>query len=286
VTRSYELLPHSRKTIDTRDDADLRDRAFGAKVTFDQPGVAERTMYFGDAPLWSGGGAAAGQTSLATRWDFAEGATGSYFTTFLLLANPGTTAAAVTFTYFPQDGAPVTIADTLGAGQRMTRNIALEDPSLANAAMAFRVESTQPIVAERAQYWGAPVWIESHNSFGVTAPGTRWALAEGRVGGEDEAQTYILLSNPGQTAGSATLTFLRTDGTTVAKTIDVPAASRITVGVTGPGSDAPELVNESFGTRIESTQPIIVERSLYSNANGIMWAAGTNATATRLPEPQ
>jgi hypothetical protein len=286
VTRSYPLLPHSRKTIDTRDDADLIDRAFGAKVTFDQPGVAERTMYFGGAPLWSGGGAAAGETSLATRWDFAEGATGSYFTTFLLLANPGTTAAAVTFTYFPQDGAPVTIADTLGAGQRMTRNIALEDPSLANAAMAFRVESTQPIVAERAQYWGAPVWIESHNSFGVTAPGTRWALAEGRVGGEDEAQTYILLSNPGQTAGSATLTFLRTDGTTVAKTIDVPAASRITVGVTGPQGAAPELVNETFGTLIESTQPIIVERSLYSNANGIMWAAGTNATATRLPEPR
>ena len=286
VTRSYQLLPHSRKTIDTRDDADLLDRAFGAKVTFDQPGVAERTMYFGDAPLWSGGGAAAGQTSLATRWDFAEGATGSYFTTFLLLANPGTTAAAVTITYFPQDGAPVTIADTLGAGQRMTRNIAFEDPSLANAAMAFRVESTQPIVAERAQYWGTPAWIESHNSFGVTAPGTRWALAEGRVGGDDGAQTYILLSNPGQTAGSATLTFLRTDGTTVVKTVDVPAASRITVGVTGPQSAAPELVNESFGTRIESTQPIIVERSLYSNANGIMWAAGTNATATRLPEPR
>ena len=45
------------------------------------------------------------------------------------------------------------------------------------------------------------------------------------------------------------------------------------------------FVNESFGTRIDSTQPIVVERSLYSNANGIIWAAGTNATATRLPEP-
>jgi hypothetical protein len=94
------------------------------------------------------------------------------------------------------------------------------------------------------------------------------------VGGEDEAQTYILLSNPGQTARSATLTFPRTDGTTVVKTVDVPAASRITFGVTGPQGAAPELVNESFGTRIESTQTIIVERSLYSNANGIMWAAG------------
>jgi hypothetical protein len=109
LTRSYPLLPHSRTTIDTRADEDLRDRAFGAKVSFDQPGVAERTMYFGESPLWSGGAAAAGQTSLAARWDFAEGATGTYFTTFLLLANPGTTPASVTLTYFPQDGTPVTI---------------------------------------------------------------------------------------------------------------------------------------------------------------------------------
>jgi hypothetical protein len=49
------------------------------------------------------------------------------------------------------------------------------------------------------------------------------------------------------------------------------------------GSMAPELTNESFGALIESTQPIVVERSVYSNANGVTWAAGTNATATRLP---
>ena len=34
---------------------------------------------------------------------------------------------------------------------------------------------------------------------------------------------------------------------------------------------------------IVSTQPIVVERALYGDANGVTWAAGTNATATRLP---
>ena len=48
-------------------------------------------------------------------------------------------------------------------------------------------------------------------------------------------------------------------------------------------SVVPELSDEAFGTVIESTQPIAVERSLYTNANGVTWAAGTNATATRLP---
>ena len=53
--------------------------------------------------------------------------------------------------------------------------------------------------------------------------------------------------------------------------------------MTGPGSDLPELANESFGATIESTQPIMVERAMYSDANGQVWAAGTNATATRMP---
>ena len=45
---------------------------------------------------------------------------------------------------------------------------------------------------------------------------------------------------------------------------------------------APELTNESFGARIESTVPIVVERSLYTSVNGVIWTAGTNSTGTRL----
>jgi len=80
-----------------------------------------------------------------------------------------------------------------------------------------------------------------------------------------------------------TLTFLRTNGTTLSKTFVVQAASRLTIGITGAGSHVPELADEAFGTVIESTQPIVVERSMYSKAQGVMWAAGTNATGTPLP---
>jgi hypothetical protein len=34
---------------------------------------------------------------------------------------------------------------------------------------------------------------------------------------------------------------------------------------------------------VTSVAPIVVERALYLNANGLVWSAGTNATATRLP---
>jgi hypothetical protein len=79
------------------------------------------------------------------------------------------------------------------------------------------------------------------------------------------------------------VTFLREIGVPIVKTFTVPPTSRVNVAVTGAGSDAPELADENFGAVIEATEPIAVERSLYANAGGLTWAAGTNAAATRMP---
>jgi hypothetical protein len=52
---------------------------------------------------------------------------------------------------------------------------------------------------------------------GVTALSAQWVLAEGRVGnvdGDTNAQTYILLANPGMAAADVTITFLRDDPST------------------------------------------------------------------------
>ena len=59
--------------------------------------------------------------------------------------------------------------------------------------------------------------------------------------------------------------------------------SRFNVAV-GAGADVPELADESFGALVTSTQPIAVERAMYSNGPGQpVWAAGTSPTAVRLP---
>jgi YVTN family beta-propeller protein/autotransporter-associated beta strand protein len=283
VQRDYPLQPLSRRTIDAAAESALLNRSFGARVTFDLPGMAERAMYFGDAPFFNGGHAAAGVTASATSWFLAEGATGSFFDTFVLIANPNSDAASLTVTYLPEGGVPVVKSHTLAANQRLTINIATEDPALANAAVSTRVESDRPVVVERAQYWPHGAWHEAHSSVGEIAAGTAWGLAEGRVGGGHNAQTYILIANPGTAPADVTATFLRTNGTTVVKTFPVAAASRFTIAVNGPGSHVPELTDELFGTTITSTQPVIVERALYTDAGGVTWAAGTVATATRLP---
>jgi DNA-binding beta-propeller fold protein YncE len=82
---------------------------------------------------------------------------------------------------------------------------------------------------------------------------------------------------------AANAAFGEPPGTTLVKMFTVPATSRFNVSVAGPASHVPELADEWFGAVIDSTQPIVVERSLYSNVGDVIWAAGSNATATRLP---
>jgi hypothetical protein len=258
-------------------------------VTFDQPGIAERAMYFGSDPVWKGGHESAGVTAPAATWFLAEGATGPFFETFVLLANPNGADTEATLTFLTSGGAPIVKSKTVPANGRLTVNIESEDPALANVPVSTKIEATLPVIVERAQYWPdpAPVWYEAHNSFGVTAAGTKWGLAEGRAGsgaggGDAAYQTYILIANPGAAAANVTITFLLEGGAPITKTFDVPAASRFNV-TTGAGTMVPEVENQRFGAVLTSDQPIVVERAMYANAGGQTWAAGTNATATRLP---
>ena len=72
------------------------------------------------------------------------------------------------------------------------------------------------------------------------------------------------------------------DGTPQQRMISVPAKSRTTVA----GSAFSQAANRRFGAIVRSvnTTPaqIVVERAMYTNANGAFWAAGINALGTRL----
>ena len=84
---------------------------------------------------------------------------------------------------------------------------------LDNVAVSSTIRSTNgvPIIVERTMWWPSPAlgpnfWTEAHNSPGATAPGTRWALAEGEVGGAQGAETYVLIANTSAFEGQARVT--------------------------------------------------------------------------------
>jgi autotransporter-associated beta strand protein len=285
-TRTYDVPALSRLTIDAGTDPKLVDRSFGMVVTFPQaqPGLAERAMYFGADPLWKGGHAAAGATSPSTSAYVAEGATGPFFETYVLIANPNLSPVDVNLTFGRQADTPIAMTRTIPASSRLTLNLETLDPGLANTPVSTRVEASLPVIVERAQYWPdpAPQWYEAHSSAALQALGTKWGLAEGRVGGPSAYQTYILLANTNAAEAHVSITFLRESGAPFTKSFTVPGTQRLNVPV-GPGTDVPELVDERFGALIVSDQPIAVERAMYANAGGQIWAAGTSANATPVP---
>jgi hypothetical protein len=276
VTRSLELPALGRETIYANEIPELLTRSFGTTVHANQPILCERAMYFknGDT-MFRGGHSSAAVPSGSTHWFLAEGQTGNFFETFVLLANPNPEPVNVTVRYLTNSGVARTDQMTLAPTSRATI-IADDIPEIAATDVSFDISASGPIIAERSMYWGP--WYGAHNSMGVTDLGTSWALAEGEVGGRFGADSFILLANPGGQPADVTLTFYREGGLPpLTLTRRVEAGSRVTV----PASEAGFGAAEKFGAIINSTQPIAVERSIYWNEGGV-WGSGTNETGTRL----
>ena len=255
-------------------------------VTSGAPIIVERAMYL-DLPgqLYGAGHESAGVTAPATEWFLAEGATGAFFDLFVLIANPGDEPATVEARFLRTDGTIVQKAYTVAANSRFNIWVDGEDARLADTAVSTTLTSTNgvPIIVERAMWWpgGYGQWTEAHNSPGSTVTGTRWALADGQVGGSPDVETYVLVANTAATPTTVRVTLYFDTGGSVQDTFTVAASSRFDIDV----RDAfPGAAGKAFSTVVESLDDaaIVVERAMYWNVGAQQWGAGTNALATRL----
>jgi hypothetical protein len=280
IRRQYSLNGNARYTIWTNQIPELAMRSFATTVTAPVPILVERAMYFwGPHGAFEGGHASAAVPSGARSWFLAEGSTGAWFETFVLISNPNASAVTATIRYLTPTGVARTEVRTLPATSRTT--IPVDGlPGLGSTDVSCSITATGNIIVERSMYWpGVPgPWYGAHNSVGITTLRTRWGLGEGEVGGVDGASTYVLLANPGTTTATATVTFYREDDAPITVTRTVPAGSRQTVSADSVGMGS----GERFGVVVDSTQPIAVERSIYWNYQGALWTSGTNETGTPL----
>jgi subtilisin-like proprotein convertase family protein len=288
VVITPSLPAHSRTTIWAGSVAGVPGTSFGIEVTATAPIIAERAMYFpsGAARPFEGGTGTAGVTSGSTTWFLAEGATGPFFECFVLVSNPNPLPASVTFTYLLPSGATLTRNVTVAANARLTVNVETVDPILANTPVSTTVTANRPIVVERAMYWPdiSLGWQEAHDSFGVTEPGLRWAIAGGRLGGAEGFETYLLLANPNPAPAEVIGLFVKMDGTIATRAYTLAPTSRRNIAV---GSDIAELGAGDFGAIfiVDNFQPIVVEKAMYWNSGSVTWAGGSGVTATRIPPP-
>ena len=297
LEKVYAVPPQSRTTIWVNQEqfgglgAALASVEVSAAIDVQEgpPVIVERAMYRARPGQTLGAGhASAGVTTPATDWFFAEGATGDYFDLFLLVANPSDQDAPIEATYLLPDGTTLTKAHTAPANGRYGIWVDHEDALLTDTAVstAIRVVNGVPVVVERSMWWpgDSATWHEAHNAPGASATGTRWALAEGQVGGPRGTDTYVLIANTSSVAGDVRVTLLFEDGSSLAKTFDVGGKSRFNVDAR---TEFPGATGRRFGVLVESLgstpAQLVVERAMYWDAAGQRWAAGTDALATRLP---
>jgi hypothetical protein len=293
IVKTYTVGPSSRRTIYVNGEDPGLDEAEISGVVRSTNGVAiivERAMYTNaGGHLFGAGHESAGIPYLATQWFLAEGATGPFFHLFILVANPNSQSASIEVRYLKPDGSVVTRQYVAAANSRYTIGVHAEGPELAATPVSATVTSTNgiPVLVERAMWWPAtaPEWYEGHNSAGVTATGEKWGLADGENGGPRNTQTFILIANTSAQPASVEVKLIFEDGATAVKTYGIAGNSRFNVPV---ASEFPAAQNRRFGAVVESLDTggtraqIVVERSIYSDAGGVVFAAGANAPGTKL----
>lgn len=236
------------------------------QVISDQPIVAERSTYWDPNAQalqpyqMKGGHASPGSYKTAKEWYLAEGSTAFGFETYVLVQNPGNSAASVKATFMTAKG--IAAEKTIAMAPNSRATFKVSEFVDGDFHVATKVTSDQLVVAERSMYWdkrmtsSVPLMTEGHSATGVTVTGKKWMVPEGSTGGGFDS--WVLISNPTAADTDATVTFMTASGPAQPITIEVPANTRFTMRVS-------DYVPDDFhvSTLVETEGQIVVERAMY-----------------------
>ena len=264
--RYYNVPAHTRVSVYVNAEIGS-DHDVSVTVTSTARLVAERPMYFRYKGEWSGGHCTVPALEPSMTWYFAEGTTRAGFEEWLCLANPNNVDAAVQVTYLFPDGEAVVLPCVVPAMKRFTVDVnATVGPG---RDVALKVESDQPVVAERPMYFSYNwMWDGGHITIGAPTTRTTWFFAEGTTrAGFDE---WLCLSNPGDLDARVNIVYAFQDGGTQVQELTLVPGQRFSVAVrrvVGPDKDV--------SVTVESDQGLVVERSLYFTYHDA-WDGGHN----------
>lgn len=208
---------------------------------------------------------------------FAEGASGSFATTFSVF-NAGPTAGAALLRFQGADGEMASRAVPLPAFGRA--DVSVTDVGTFRATeFSTAIDSDVPLVAERRMtVGGSHAPAPMHASAGAPAPAETWHFAEGAtVAG---LQTFYLLLNPGDKAAEVTFEYLMQPAGKVFRQYTLAPGSRTTVwaNMSGPEFDAAQ-----FALTVRATRPVVAERAMYRLDEGHGFVGATNALGVTAP---
>lgn len=242
--------------------------------------VAERPMYFNYRGI-SSGTDVVGTTRPATTYYFPDADTrqvGRNYYSYITMLNPSSTqSATATLTYYTGacglSGQAACPAQTIvipplhrGTGSPLALSL--------YQRVAVRVQSTQPIVAERPMYLrdtipgAGGLTTGAASEAGAAAPGNDWLFAEGYTG--FHFQEVLILANFATTGTTAHITLEYDNGHTQTQAVSVPALGQYIFDVnqanaapSGACDTSPCQVSMTAAAEVTSAAPIVADRLMY-----------------------
>lgn len=264
IVRDFLLAPTSRTSLYANQL--VPNAAFSTRIDVSQPLLAERAMYAG-----FDGHVVTAVTAPSRSWYFAEGATTSPFHSWLLIQNPNPVPAYARVNYLLENGTTMPQDLLLPPNSRTSLFV---NQILPNTAFSTRIDSDQPLIAERAMYrfpGNAATAVT-----GVATPAPNWFFGAGLPTFRDvPVDSWLLLQNPGATPVTATITLFSTDGQTGTVQRLIPPTSRQSIFLNQLFSA------RSFGIEVEASGDVIAERSVFLGPTALSGNEPQGAYATQ-----
>jgi xylan 1,4-beta-xylosidase len=245
--RSYAIPAASRFTITVNHI--LPNAEVSTFIKSDRPVAVERAMYFNGRRA---GHDSTGVSRPSKTWYLAEGYTAESFDEYVLIQNPGDKEAAVKATFMTASTGNKVVNYKVAAHSRFTIKV---DDTVPSDSVSTRIESTEPVVAERAQYLN--YMTAGTCSIGAVSMSRTWYLAEGYT--DQGFEEWVLIQNPQPTSNIVTVTYMDNNGATTVKQYELAPESRFTILVDN------DLPASEVSTKVRSQEPVIVERAMYWN---------------------
>jgi hypothetical protein len=204
------IAAHSVFTEDVNADVGA-DKIVSAVVTATVPIYAERIITRTNAKKEAlDSDVSPGQPAAQSTWYFAEGYSGVTFQPYLTVLNPFSQPVTMTVTLYPTVGSPVSVPASLVPYGRYTLNLR---GVLPGKSFSTSVVASQPIVAERVEYWGDGVGSAKFGAGvkpGISSPGNDWYFGYSSVLSGD--QSFVSIVNLGMQTAHITATVFTGSG--------------------------------------------------------------------------
>jgi photosystem II stability/assembly factor-like uncharacterized protein len=263
-TVKHEVPANSRRSFSMVTDIGQQDASI--EVQSPVPVIAERAMYRNSRRE---GHDSIGTTAPASDFYLAEGTTAWGFTTYVLIQNPQNSTTDVTVTYMTPAGPKPQPVIHVPANSRKTVRVN-DIAGVSNTDLSTRVHGSQPIIAERAMYWGAggALGEACHDSIGMSSTHATFYMPDGQT--SEGRETYTLVQNPNSQQVTVELSYLTPTGTgNVTWSEALAPNSRVTFNMVDKGIAGRAAVRVSSKT---AGKGVMCERAMYWNSRG----AGTD----------